>query len=33
MWTYFTAEIDVDQNLTDDFFLTLTVKAPFHRKG
>ena len=32
MRTYFNTEINVAQNLIDDFFLTLAVKGPFHRK-
>ena len=30
--SYFKTENDVVQNLIDDFFLTLTVIGPFHRK-
>ena len=29
---YFNTKTDVAQNLIDDFFLTLTVRGPFHRK-
>ena len=32
MCTYFNTKTDVSQNLIDDFFLTLTVRGPFHRK-
>ena len=32
MSTYFKIETDVAQNLIDDFFLTLTVRGPFHWK-
>ena len=32
MCTYFKTETDVAQNLIDYFFLTLTVRRPFHRK-
>ena len=32
MCTYFKAETDVAQNLIDYFFLTFTVKRPFHRE-
>ena len=33
MGSYFKTETDLDQNLIDDFFfLTLTVKGPFHRR-
>ena len=33
MCTYFNTKTDVVQNLIDDFFfLTLTVRGPFHRK-
>ena len=32
MCTYFNTKTDVAQNLIDDFFLTLTVRGPFHRK-
>ena len=30
--SYFKTENDAVQNLIDDFFLTLTVIGPFHRK-
>ena len=33
MCTYFKTETDIAQNLVDYFFLTLTVKGPFHGKG
>ena len=29
---YFTTKNDVTHNLIDDFFLTLTVRGPYHRK-
>ena len=29
---YFKTKTDVSQNLIDNFFLTLTVRGPFHRK-
>ena len=29
---YFWTETDAAKNLIDDFFLTLTVRRPFHRK-
>ena len=32
MCTYFNTKTDAAQNLIDDFFLTLTVRGPFHRK-
>ena len=32
MCTYFKTETDVAQILIDFFFLTLTVRRPFHRK-
>ena len=32
MCTYFKTETDVVQNLIHDFFLTFTVRRPFHRK-
>ena len=32
MCTYFKTETDVAQNLTDVFFLILTVRRPFHSK-
>ena len=32
MCTYFKTKTDVAQNLIDDFFLTLTVRGPFHKK-
>ena len=32
MCTYFNTKIDVAQNLANDFFLTLTVREPFHSK-
>ena len=32
MCTYFNTKTDVAQNLVHDFFLTLTVRGPFHRK-
>ena len=32
MCTYFKTETDVAQILIDYFFLTLTVRRPFHRK-
>ena len=32
MCTYFKTDTDAAQNLIDDFFLTLTVRGPFHRK-
>ena len=31
--TYLNTETDLAQDLTDDFFLTLTVRGPFHREG
>ena len=30
--TYLKTETDVAQNLNDDFFQTLTVRGPFHKK-
>ena len=33
MCTYLKAETDVAQNMIDYFFLTLTVRRPFHRKN
>ena len=33
MCTYFKTETYVSQNLIDYFFLTLTVRRPFYRKG
>ena len=32
MCTYFKTETDAAQNLIDDFFATLNVRRPFHRK-
>ena len=32
MCPYFYTKTDVAKNLIDDFFLTLTVRGPFHRK-
>ena len=32
MCTYFKTKTDVAKNMIDDFFLTLTVRGPFHRK-
>ena len=32
MCKYFKTETDAAQNLIDDFFLTLTVRGPFHKK-
>ena len=32
MCLYFKKETDAAQNLIDDFFLTLAVRRPFHRK-
>ena len=32
MCTYFNTKTDVAQNLIDDFFLTLTVRGPSHKK-
>ena len=33
MCTYFKTEIDIAQNLIDDFlFVTLSVRGPFHTK-
>ena len=32
MCPYFNTKTDAAQNLIDDFFLTLTVRGPFHRK-
>ena len=32
MCTYLNTKTDVAQNLFNDFFLTVTVKRPFHRK-
>ena len=32
MCTNLKRDTDVAQNLIDDFFLTLTVRGPFHRK-
>ena len=33
MCTHLKTETDVDQNMIDYFFLTLTVRRPFHRKN
>ena len=33
MRTYLKAETNVAQNMIDYFFLTLTVRRPFHRKN
>ena len=32
MCTYFNTKTDVAQNMVHDFFLTFTVRGPFHRK-
>ena len=32
MCTYFKAKTDVAQNLIHHFFVTLTVRGPFHKK-
>ena len=32
MCTYFNTKTDIAQNLVEDFFITLTVRGPFHRK-
>ena len=32
MCMYFNTKTDVAQNLIDDFFLTLTVRGPSHKK-
>ena len=32
MCTYFKTKTDAAQNLIDKFFLTLTVRGPFHKK-
>ena len=33
MCTYLKTETDIAQNMIDYFFLTLTVRSPFHRKN